>query len=357
MTGFCLSAYYGYGAARMLLPLNPPRRDYAVDQTRYFRPFLIAMVSLLIVIGGLRICAVKETHLNRTVLWLHKTPEKIEVDRPVVVARTSARKYRPDKPKIIPKTKVRPEPTVTIERKKFLLAETVVQPVIKKKAAHGSRQTIQGLSHPELAVSTSIEPLSRNQSPSDQRAAVGPVAASDFTPLTLSEMPDKPVRATGADAMPDYSILLVSGKERAVADGSAAISHLAVASTDGCEVFRRARTVPPPERVTLDLPSASSVAVAEAEPDENLDGAEGVDIVGVVQGESTRIENLKRMIFKKASQLESGFYCCRITTIDCRLMVTPDQPIRVFFSRDVIPFEIVSRLERHIPEGLEPCAE
>ncbi len=88
------------------------------------------------------------------------------------------------------------------------------------------------------------------------------------------------------------------------------------------------------------------------------DADENVKIIGRVLGESIRVENLKRIIYEKALILdrEKGPYCCSVQNIKCKLTFIGKDKISLSFSQNRIAFDILSKLERRLPEGMQSCA-
>lgn len=98
---------------------------------------------------------------------------------------------------------------------------------------------------------------------------------------------------------------------------------------------------------------------------QNPDAGEVVIATRII-GHSDRIPNLKREIIRKAAQLpDRTMQCTRISGVDCQILVqhSANGPLISihFFQNGValeqIRFEIFSKLERKIPEGLTSCTD
>jgi len=81
----------------------------------------------------------------------------------------------------------------------------------------------------------------------------------------------------------------------------------------------------------------------------------------IIEGDNLRIDNLRRTILDKISNSnlsEDKNYCIKAGKFLCQIEITGSakDKISIFFSPDEkIPFKILSKLERKMPQGLKPC--
>ncbi|MGM0418444.1 MAG: hypothetical protein ACQEQS_06965 [Thermodesulfobacteriota bacterium] len=87
---------------------------------------------------------------------------------------------------------------------------------------------------------------------------------------------------------------------------------------------------------------------------------EKVVITSNIQGENKRVDNLRYIILNKIinNKFKNQSFCCTIQGYKCTIKVVDlaNERISISFNRDGrIPFKILSKLERKIPEGLTLC--
>ncbi|MFP4040108.1 MAG: hypothetical protein ACOCPQ_01485 [Desulfosudaceae bacterium] len=387
MKGFALS-YYGYGTAGIPMPL--PALNESLLTRRFFlgHPTFYGLLSALLVIGMIRSCVMPVTRPSRTVLWLHHIPEtEVVKPSPRTVAREpEARKQpeSPERPELMPLRKARPKPRVLEAPRQLPLAERPVLPDIKASqpdldrkvlrradravpaptakpealAARRNETTRRMMTQPDNSPAITPTPApSRTVAAADRdtyRTSAGRPAARDFTPLSSSSSTVKPVQSSSTSKQRRSSTVLKSDAPT-VADAPRQAARRPEAAAAGRTPSADGQAGSGPgDDFSPDLPSAS----ASPRVTGRQSGlAQGVSITGLVEGESSRVANLKRLISQKARKMSPGAYCCRINNIECRLTVATDKTVAITFSRDEIAFEIVSRLERRMPERVQPCVD
>lgn len=86
---------------------------------------------------------------------------------------------------------------------------------------------------------------------------------------------------------------------------------------------------------------------------------ETIEIVGQILGESDRVKNLKRAIYRKAMGLDSkgSPFCCKINNFDFKVLVdgTTHKKVTIEFTPADVPFDIISKLERQLPGRMKRC--
>jgi hypothetical protein len=430
-----LRTQYGYGAARLQVP-TPMVGSVVLNRWHWlYHPTVMGLLGALLLAWLLRSCATTMIHPEKTVLWVHHTPETVtpETAQPEPQLRTP---LRPDqeKPKPLPKT----PPPLLVKKKitpqpRRLMLDTPepspepparVRQIVKNRAAR-AKQTV--LPQPEITklqptqVPVTLTPQQKQQTtlldtpdipepaitPSQLPRPVAPqqrvkteipdtgakMALYDFRPVPASSAPEKikdntagekprkaPARLMSGDTRvavpldnrlgtltpattaqkPTGAADIVSDPNRLSLSGRQSIAQLPSAATSTGQKDRPAAA--PLTSSTDFSPVLSKKPTVRAISDDNTrktsNADEQVEIVGRVIGESPRIENLKRLIFKKALLMNKngGPYCCTINTITCKLSFVSAEKISIAFSQEKIPFEVLSKLERRLPEGVQSCA-
>ncbi|MFO8047890.1 MAG: hypothetical protein R6U29_02560 [Desulfosudaceae bacterium] len=387
MNGFALS-YYGYGTAGIPMPM--PALDQRLLTRRFFlgHPTFYGLLSALLVIGMIRSCVMPVTRPSRTVLWLHHIPET-EVVEPA--PRTVARKplarpqpESPERPELMPLRKAPPKPRVLEAPRQLPLAERPVlpdlkasQPALDRKVLRRADSAVSApTARPESLAGRRREATRRMMTQPDNSPAITPSpapsravaaadrdtprasasqpAARDFTPLSPSSSTVKPVQSSSTSKSRRPSTVLTSEAPTVAVGPSPAARRPEAAAAGRTPSAKGQAGSGPANDFSPDLPgAAASPRIAGRQPGP----AQGVNIVGLVDGESSRVLNLKRLISRKAREMSPGAYCCRINNIECRLEVAADKTVAITFSRDEIAFDIVSRLERRMPERVQPCVD
>lgn len=379
MSGDRLSIHYGYGAAR--IPLAMPILYRAPLHQRWFlHPSVAGLVGSLVILSLLRSCVTPVTTPGRTILWLQQTPEAV---LPPVAPATGliqqAVKAPVQKPERVILTPPRPIPEIlppaplALEKRRSASDRTVyenprevVQMLSQAPRAALARQdriparqnsritqALPEIPVPDSSYTLDRQAVSRRPGPvSGRHPAAAPSAFSPLTPEASG--PSLPRSLAGGRP---NAVLVPQGPSAPGAEAMAAAPLPGIQRAGGSGDLRRGETTASsPAGFTAALPDAVS---APASGRKTAATEEMVTIAGTIEGESTRIETLKLDISKKAQSgtLKPGAYCCTISGVDCRVAVTNDKRVRLTFSREVIPFDVVSRLERLLPEGVRRCAD
>jgi len=378
-----LSTQYGYGAARILLPA-PVCYRVPLNPRWYLHPSFVGLVGALVILSLLRSCVTPVTMPGRTILWVQQMPETAvpetaaptvampqAVKAPAVVEKKPERvvleKPRPIEAVLSPPEMILEKHHITTDRTIYEKPETAVtaqhqatRPDISRQVQTPERQkTYMAQAAPGIAVPDGAYRFDRQSDPrrSDPDRDLRQMAPSSaFTPLPAEERLPSLSRSTAGDRT--GTVTLMSGP--AIPGDNAAGSGVApqferAAGSGGSSRF--ASSVARPSGVTVAVPDTG---IGPAFPAREETAPEDmVTIAGTIEGESTRIATLKQDIFRKvqSTEFKAGSYCATIRGVVCRIVITKEKRVRLSFSTESIPFDVVSGLERLLPEGVRPCAD
>ena len=378
-----LSTQYGYGAARILLPA-PVSYRVPRHPRWYLHPSFVGLVGALVILSLLRSCVTPVTMPGRTILWVQQTPETAvpEAEAPAVSMPKAARapavpEKKPErvlleKPRPIEEVSPPPEPVLlkkehkTPDRTMYDAQDrpapapvSAPRPGLAKRKQTPERrnaytaQAQPDISPPEADYTIREKPVAQRTDPSRPRQEVA--SPSAFIPLPAEESIPSFSRSAAEDrATP---VTLMSGPaipgDNAAGSGVAPQFQRAAGSGERGGV---ASSVSRPTGFAVTVPGALNGPMA---PSAGGETADMVTIVGTIEGESTRIATLKQDIYRKAQSTEfkAGSYCTTIDGVACRIVITKEKRVRLSFSRESISFDVVSKLERRLPEGVKPCAD
>ena len=378
-----LSTQYGYGAARILLPA-PVRYRVPLHSRWYLHPLFVGLVGALVILSLLRPCLTPVIKPGRTILWVQPPPETVlpRTEAPAVAMPGAARapavpEKKPERVVLEtprPVEEVPPPPKMILERRQTRTERTVHEKPDTAVALENrtSRPDIARRSHtverpdtcavktmPDIPVPDAAYRLDRqsdSRPPDPDRDLRQMAPSSAFTPLPAEESLPSLARSTAGNR--SKTVTLMSGP--AIPGGEivgGGVGHELERAPGSGRNSRLASPVARPSGVTVAVPDAglgpAFAAREEAAPEEMM------TITGIIEGESTRIATLKRNIFKKAQSADfnAGSYCVTIDGVACRIVITKEKRVRLSFSTESIPFKVVSRLERLLPEGVKPCAD
>ncbi|MFP4446064.1 MAG: hypothetical protein ACLFPD_07435 [Desulfosudaceae bacterium] len=380
---------YGYGVASIPMPL-PALSGRGLDRRFWLQhPTFYGLLGALVIIWLIRSCVMPVTRPSRTVLWLHRVPEPVDIEPPRIAPRARVAEKKtpapaPEPPKLVSRQQPPPKRVVLNAPRQLPAAEKPVLPNLKANRPAIDRNLLTRPENVTVAPAAAPDALTSRQQETDRRLlrqpdnapvvapAPAPTRAAaaadrqtsrpaaarpddhDFTPLPRSTDLEKPDRAARAQPPRQESAMLASGSPTAGPAPAPPVHRPAAAAGSGVPAADDNAVVRPGSSYSPALSAASQPRRFAGSRD---DAAAGVTIAGIVEGESSRVLNLKRLILNKAREMRPGAYCCRIRDVECRLEVAPDRTVAISFSRDPIAFEIVSRLERRLPEGVQPCEE
>lgn len=394
-----LRNHYGYGVARLPIPTQVVT---SVEYNRWqwlYHPSLIGLLGLLLITGALRSCSTTLIRPEKTILWVHHTPtvkpEKIQPRTPPPVIPRPLRKepeiIKETPPPLLVPQKAMPKPEQLMLKKPIPLPQPKVpmERLLEKQMIRPDNQPLPQPKMAELQPAKTMAALSQRQEidPSKTLSAMNnksmpappqpapttltsrqmerpniKLAQTEFVPLQPSATPSQISSLTAQKQPSGNRAQLIAGERMAAAPAIPSGSNLpavrAATAAQAGNTRGRQTTFPPNTGFAPDLVKTPAVSNL-AKEDSNTGGDdERVEIVGRVIGESPRIEALKRTIFEKATVLNwrYGPYCCTINGITCKLKFISNQKISISFSQDNIPFEVLSKLERRLPEGLRSCA-
>lgn len=397
-----IQSKYGYGVARLPIPSQVVTSLTIYNRWRLlYHPSFIGLIGVLLISWALRSCATTIVDPEKTIMWVQKAPtvapEKIQSKAPApVIPRPQPKEPEPIKPappKLIAKQIERrterlmlekplplPKPNQSLKRLEEkrpdqLNHKQLAQPKLAdlqpaQKVAALSPQH-QAKARPEARIAIDNKPMALpQQAPralqtSQTHNPNVKVAQHDFVPLQPAAAPSQ-LSGLSAQQPPSNNRAQIAAGERTVAPPAPSIGdnlpavQAATAARPGNDRGRHVSAQGTGFATDIAPPVAGSPAVSAYAYTDNAPAREeeNVQIIGRVMGESPRIENLKRTIFEKAASLDwrHGPYCCTINGITCKLRFVSNQKISISFSQDRIPFEVLSKLERRLPEGLHPCA-
>lgn len=371
--------YYGYGAARMPLAMPYTRRVQISGRAWMYHPSLLGLIASLLVLWLSRSCVITTPRSGRTVLWLQEVPKTVAPERyeTTPVARQPLEKPTPAEPEVAEKPAPIPEkppemkaPDLVMKKKPESIPHRIARmpeksipsPSAAPQRLISRNQEAEAVKQYRLAgkpdlprVEKDLQQL-KKQTPSPP-AVSGAVRrkTEDFRPIAPAPAAARSLKKADHGQAPSRHAILATGDRHIQVGHDGPARSIAPAAPGTSRDDRR----------ILDLPDRVGVpagAVPDNAPEQRSSGQSKktatIRIIGTVTGESMRIENLKRAIFRKAEQMDGRFspYCCTIKGIDCKLAIGGNQPI-LSFSTSVIPFEVVSKLERRLPEGMTACTD
>ncbi|ABW67043.1 hypothetical protein [Desulfosudis oleivorans] len=378
-----LSTQYGYGAARILLPA-PVRYRVPLHSRWYLHPSFVGLVGALVILSLLRSCVTPVIKPGRTILWLQPPPEAVvpRTEAPAVAMPRAAKapavpEKKPERVVLEtprPIEEALPPPEMSLERQKTRRERTVYEkpdtavmlenrtsrPDIARRSHTVERpdtyaaQTMPDISVPDAAYRLDRQPDSRPPDPDRDLRQMAPPSA--FTPLPAEDSMPSLARSTAGNR--SKTVTLMSGP--AIPGGEivgGGVGHELERAPGSGGNSRLASPVARPSGVTVAVPDTGIGPTFPAK--EETAPEDMVTIAGTIEGESTRIATLKQDIFRKvqSTEFKAGSYCCTVDGVKCRIVITKEKRVRLSFSTESIPFKVVSRLERLLPEGVKPCAD
>lgn len=385
MTSDVMTYYYGYGAARMRLAMPYARRMQPAARAWLYHPSLLGLLASLIVLWLSRSCVIAPPRQGRTLIWLQEVPRTVAPERyqsapvvrrpaeqpvppePLVREKPDLRDVAPEKPDrampvpdLVMKNKEAPRQRFVsrMPEKAVPLPSAVPQPLASDSLNEAGRKQYRLEKAPVMPkVNPSLHAIRKQERSPDLARETAGKETVDFRPIAPSAPAPgalKKAEKSGADL--SRSAMLATGDRRVNVGHRSPESAVMPSAQRSARYDRRILNVP--DRAGLSPDLTASMTGMNQPMASGAESPETVRIIGTVMGESMRIENLKRAIYKKAGQMDPRFspYCCHIKGIDFRLTVGNGRPT-LSFSADMIPFDVVSKLERRLPEGMVECIE
>ncbi len=299
------------------------------------------------------------------------TPKKIEAKK-ALPPKTALKKITPKKvaPKTITAKKIAP--------KKMLAADQTPKKVSPKKIApkkvmakNISPQNTQPLPlAPQTKITNTVTPKTvASNAIAPQKISRRPKANTDFIPqskmqslpkqaqskpLTLPTAPRKHLSKKSAVALSNRTTDL-----RDVSFEKPAIS--AIGNSPRTPAKTTTGPIPTAPNINLDITDPiGQLPESEVQASDEYN-EEKIEIIGQILGASDRIKNLKRAIYRKAMELDTkgSPFCCKINNFDFKIRIEgrKSKKVTITFTPADIPFDVISKFERRLPGGLQPCTD
>jgi len=336
--------HYCYGAARISLPgpISRVKKEKWYSHPTFSLIFVALFFLFAIVLSNITRVAI-QPKTDRTIVQFPPEPQKkpeVEKKKPFIKPVEEKEPVPQKKVKISEKKiplKVKPLPIKKHVREKVIPPPSIPKRPLPKKIDSGSleyaKQATKKIA-PEKILARKIVP---------KKIRTNDMASSAFKPLSRSISPSKP----GLNSIPAK----MTNKTL-----SLALSQSLKRTEMRLTPKKKIRPSAPVIALTVKRPLASYAKADKAKTKEN---EIELVILGQIVGQSNRVPNLKKEILRKAKMLDAkdSPFCCSIGEFKCKIAVEGNgkKRITIRFSKDDVPFEIVSKLERRLPSRLEKC--